>query len=95
MNFIGDVYAASKNFAASSSRIQNNSPFCGCTRAAGKLSLSCKILLTTSALLDPTAANMHFLALFITGRVRVMRHRGGLGESLIGQTHKLVSFKSL
>lgn len=44
MNFIADVYAASKNFAVSSSRIQNNSPFCGCTRAAGKFSLSCKIL---------------------------------------------------
>lgn len=53
------------------------------------------VTFTISALPDPVIVNMHFFALFITGRVRVIRDGGGLGESLIGQTHKLASFKSL
>lgn len=44
-----------------------------------------------SALLAPATAKTQALELLITGNVRVILEGGGLGESLIGQTHLIVS----
>ena len=49
------------------------------------------ITFTIVCLLSPEIAKMQTLALFITGNVKVILEGGGLGESLIGQTQRLVS----
>ena len=46
------------------------------------------------ALPSPHAANAACLALLITGNVIVTLEGGGLGESLIGATHKVFSCKT-
>lgn len=47
--------------------------------------------LTIVFLLSPEIAKMQTLALFITGNVNVILDGGGLGESLMAQTQRLVS----
>ena len=46
------------------------------------------------ALAAPVRAKMHCSALLTTGKVRVMRVGGGLGELVIGATHTDVSSSS-
>lgn len=40
-------------------------------------------------------ANIQHFELLITGNVKVIRSGGGLGESVIGATHKNASFNNL